>query len=294
MSAGLGKRAWTVGVWWALVCAAPQPARAEPGAAAGELNEPLAVSGDVERAARTAFEAGIEAAKAADFARARSLFVRSRELVPKPSTLINLAVVDLHLGLSDEAMTVLDELLRVAKGSEYERMRERAERLRVDAQALHDAQVGSALGPLDRVTAPVPAEPAPLPPVEPPPPRKVSEALPAEPLRAPPAEPRSPTGARVLIGSGVVLAAASVATGAGWWRNRNHALDRCSRDDGVVCAQRGEISAQRTGAMITTLGLDAVAVGLALGGGLWLARRSEARTLSLAPFGAGLAVNGAF
>jgi hypothetical protein len=57
MAAGLGKRAWMVGVWWALVCAAPHPARAQP--AAAELAEPLASSGDVELAARTAFEAGI-------------------------------------------------------------------------------------------------------------------------------------------------------------------------------------------------------------------------------------------
>ena len=93
---------------------------------------------DAGSEARAAFERGVEASRAARWQDARREFERSRDLVVKPSTLFNLAVADVRLGLGREALVALDAFERIATDQHAE-MLERAYTLRAEAERLADA-----------------------------------------------------------------------------------------------------------------------------------------------------------
>lgn len=97
------------------------------------------VSGPSARAdsaseARTAFQKGVEASREQRWDDARREFMRSRDLVVKPSTLFNLAVADMKLGLVDEALEALDTFERLASAADHAAMLERAAALRAEAE----------------------------------------------------------------------------------------------------------------------------------------------------------------
>jgi tetratricopeptide (TPR) repeat protein len=89
---------------------------------------------DTASEARSAFELGVEASRAQRWEDARREFERSRDLVVKPSTLFNLAVADLKLGLSEAAIEALDAFERMASTSDHADMLERAKALRAEAE----------------------------------------------------------------------------------------------------------------------------------------------------------------
>jgi hypothetical protein len=123
-------------VLWVLACV-PQQARA-----------------DADEDARVLFVAGVEASRAERWQDARDSFKRSVELVPKPSTLINLAVVELKLGLAREALLTLEAFERLASPAEHQAMLERARALKRAAQAelKGSTETGAALRELQDVT----------------------------------------------------------------------------------------------------------------------------------------------
>jgi tetratricopeptide (TPR) repeat protein len=89
---------------------------------------------DAASEARTAFERGVEASREQRWGDARREFQRSRDRVVKPSTLFNLAVADMKLGLVDEALEALTAFERSASPSEHASMLERAKALRAEAE----------------------------------------------------------------------------------------------------------------------------------------------------------------
>jgi hypothetical protein len=90
--------------------------------------------------AREAFERGVEASREQRWQAARLEFQHSRALVVKPSTLFNLAVCDLKLGLGREALDALDAFAQIANPGEHGAMLERAVALRAEAERLEDAE----------------------------------------------------------------------------------------------------------------------------------------------------------
>lgn len=97
------------------------------------------VHADAASDARAAFERGVAASRAERWEEARREFQASRALVVKPSTLFNLAVVDLKLGLFDEAIAALDAFETLADPREHADMRERAAGMRAQAERERDA-----------------------------------------------------------------------------------------------------------------------------------------------------------
>jgi len=95
---------------------------------------------DANQDARTSFEQGVEASRAQRWDDARQLFKRSLELVPKPSTLFNLAIANIKLGHGGEALEELDALELLATPSEHAAILERARILRAQAQALVESK----------------------------------------------------------------------------------------------------------------------------------------------------------
>jgi tetratricopeptide (TPR) repeat protein len=89
--------------------------------------------------ARTAFERGVAASQEGRWEDARLEFQRSRALVVKPSTLLNLAVANLKLGQVGEALEALDAFAQVANANEHAAMLERAAALRADAEHMQEA-----------------------------------------------------------------------------------------------------------------------------------------------------------
>jgi tetratricopeptide (TPR) repeat protein len=81
-----------------------------------------------------AFQRGVEASREQRWDEARQEFLRSRELVVKPSTLFNLAIADMKLRLIDEALEALDAFERLASPTEHATMLERAAALRAEAE----------------------------------------------------------------------------------------------------------------------------------------------------------------
>ncbi|HEY6876629.1 MAG TPA: hypothetical protein VI299_01370 [Polyangiales bacterium] len=102
------------------------------------------VHADAKTDARTTFELGVEASHAQKWDEARTYFQRSLELLPKASTMFNLAVADIKLGLGREALEQLDAFERAASPSEHAQMLERAQVLRPQAQALVDSEQATA------------------------------------------------------------------------------------------------------------------------------------------------------
>ncbi|MDB4989401.1 MAG: hypothetical protein JWN04_4579 [Myxococcaceae bacterium] len=89
--------------------------------------------------ARTTFERGVVASRASQWGEARMQFERSLALVPMPSTMFNLALAYLKLGLGREALAQLDAFERAATVEEHSAMLARAQVLRPQAQALVDS-----------------------------------------------------------------------------------------------------------------------------------------------------------
>jgi tetratricopeptide (TPR) repeat protein len=102
------------------------------------LSFPEGARADAAGEARAAFERGVEATRAARWQDARREFQRSRDLVVKPSTLFNLAVADVKLGLGQEAIQALDAFQTIAT-DQHSEMLERAQALRAEAERLMDA-----------------------------------------------------------------------------------------------------------------------------------------------------------
>lgn len=94
---------------------------------------------DTDALARKSFEDGVAASNEARWQEARRAFQRSLELVVKPSTLFNLAVADLKLGLTQEALDALDRFQQLANPKQHAGMLERAAALRAEAERSKEA-----------------------------------------------------------------------------------------------------------------------------------------------------------
>lgn len=251
-----------------------------------------------ERAAKAAFEAGVQAAQAHDYARARVLFLRSRELAVRASTLLNLALADLKLGLFDEALFALDAI-ETPSSPEQERLRERARDVKAQIeQARREVAAEDSASP---------------PPPEAPPAVGVaaSRELPlssvalaiarvAEPKREAAVRsrspPRSPTpadtpanarlaGPRALLVAAGLLGGAAIGT-AIWWADRGDAAEACRPGGGAVCAEYRQIAREYDAAVASTIALGVSAIGLLAGGAVWLAhRKRDHRAASVTPWG---------
>jgi tetratricopeptide (TPR) repeat protein len=108
------------------------------------LCAPRQVHADATTEARTTFELGVEASRAQKWEEARAQFSRSLQLLPKASTMFNLAVADLKLGLGREALQQLDAFEQAASPTEHTQMLERARVLRPQAQKLVDNEQANA------------------------------------------------------------------------------------------------------------------------------------------------------
>src|SRR5262245_33259877 len=96
-----------------------------------------------EEEARELFEAGITASRAGRWDDARNAFERSHRLIPKPSTLLNLAIAQLALEQAQEALISLAALQRLADPREHASLLDAASKLRVEAQEALAAQAAS-------------------------------------------------------------------------------------------------------------------------------------------------------
>lgn len=85
--------------------------------------------------ARSLFEAGVAAGRQTRWSEAEELFQRSRALVEKPNTLLNLAIVQINLGRGREALATLDRLEAIATPAEHATVLERAGALRIEARS---------------------------------------------------------------------------------------------------------------------------------------------------------------
>lgn len=253
------------------------------GSFAGHASSARAQASDQarEREARAEFEAGVTAAQAADYARARAHFLRSRQLVVKASTLLNLALADLKLGLVDEALFALDAIEAPAEGPHQERLRRRAREMRSEVEALRDA-IASKRSAEAPTTAPSEANVDPeheadvrdAPAVEetqaPPAARSVALIENARSLPSAPRETPSLTGPRTLLAVGGVLGAAAIGTTL-WWRHRDRDYDVCLHPRaGTRCPEQAVIGRERRAAIGVTAALGGAAVALIATGAIWL------------------------
>jgi len=85
--------------------------------------------------ARTLFEDGVRMSRDERWAEALDRFRRSRALVPRPSTLFNIAIALDRLGRARESIAAIDEYLTVSDPVRDETDRAEAMRLRVEAEA---------------------------------------------------------------------------------------------------------------------------------------------------------------
>lgn len=285
------------------------------GVAAGVAVNPVAAQAQggaqhasVEEDARRAFEAGVAAARRDALGEARAAFERSCSLLAKPTTLLNLALVDLQLGDAPAALAALDELDALAQGPEHARVRERARALRAEAHAALGTAPAAAAppeggAPPEVAPAALASHEAAL--------RAPLAATPAAPLEGPhttplqethalaPGPQRSRRGPRALLAAAGVLTAGAIASGL-WLRGRNQAVDACSAPDGRTCREQDAIDAERTAAVALTAGLATAGGALFVGSALWTWRRHRseaprlASTWQLMPHGLGLSARGRF
>lgn len=96
-----------------------------------------APSSDEARAleARTLFEEGVRASREERWAEALDFFRRSRALVPRPSTLFNVAIALDRLGRVRASIAAIDEYLAISDPEADAADRREAMRLRVEAEA---------------------------------------------------------------------------------------------------------------------------------------------------------------
>jgi tetratricopeptide (TPR) repeat protein len=235
-----------------------------------------------EREAKALFEAGVEAAKVEDYKRAREYFQRSRQLVVKASTLLNLAIADFKLGLVEEALFALDAIEAPADGPEQERLRKRARKLRGEVAALRESSMAQ--------SAPVqPSEPAETSApavlssesVKPPTSVQIPSATPSQPSapeRSKHATSELPSlvAPRVLLALGGALGAGTIGT-ALWWRDRSLKNDECLHARELRCNEQQQIAREQKAAMALTLSLGISAALFVTSGAVWLVRRKSDR-----------------
>lgn len=109
------------------ILATPSVARAQ------DVPPPTDESAALE--ARTLFEDGVRMSREERWAEALDRFRRSRALVPRPSTLFNIAIALDRLGRARESIAAIDEYLASSDPARDEGDRGEAMRLRVEAQA---------------------------------------------------------------------------------------------------------------------------------------------------------------
>lgn len=85
--------------------------------------------------ARTLFEEAVRMSREERWAEALDLFRRSRALMPRPSTLFNIAIALDRLGRARESIAAIDEYLTISDPARDEADRREAMRLRVEAEA---------------------------------------------------------------------------------------------------------------------------------------------------------------
>lgn len=220
---------------------------------------------DAAQEARVLFDAGVGASGAERWAQAREYFKASLALSTKVTTLLNLAVAEVKLGLGHDAIRTLDAFDRVADPAAHGAMIERARALRVLAESAAEREAEGAIPFNAGTAAPASAatgtasEPSPTP----------SDAKPASVgphdetlstartptpdstkslstgLRAP--APPSLRLPRLLLAGGGVSIAIAVAGGVGWYARAN-SLERCAShvprcDNGAVVARERNIAA---------------------------------------------------
>jgi len=212
-------------------------------------------SAEAEGAQRE-FEAGLAAFERGDLPVARARFESSAQQFPRPSTLINLALVELRLGLPAEALSAVEELDALlttgAQQSSRERFAERAVALRREVEEqLRLRRLSQRPSAPAAPSAPPTRPPADAPPTQPSP----SRFLP-----------------RLIAGTGGVLGLAAVGTGAIWWREVEQNMAACHGEEGATCLELKQISRQRRAAMQTTIALGSVAAVLGIGAAAWLFR----------------------
>lgn len=211
-----------------------------------------------ERAAeaRASFERGVQASEQGDWPRARSEFLQSLTIVRKATTLFDLALSELRLGMGDAALRTLDELTNSADPKTHQHLLDRVPALRLEAEGLITRARLRAL-----------------------------EAKLTQQRRASVTAPPAPSHrAAWLLGGGAAVVAASIGAGL-WWHDRADSADRCQRDDGVTCNEEAQIDRQLSSAKVTTIALAASGVGL-LAAGTWLftkQRRAQHVELTLSP-----------
>ena len=203
---------------------------------------------DTAQEAFEAFQKGVEASQAEHWQEARAYFMKSREAFEKPSTLFNLAVANLELGLAEEALEALDAFDRSASPDSHREMIIRAHSLRKRARELLRSQ---------------PEPPAARPRPEP---DTATNEPPTVPTGREAAVDRTPVG-RALVGTAAALAAAIPAS-AFWWRDRNQSADECVSP----CDNADRIDLERRLAIGTTVSLSAAALAMAIGGVTLLVR----------------------
>jgi len=103
--------------------------------AAGAQDVPPPTDESAALEARTLFEDGVRMSREERWAEALDRFRRSRALVPRPSTLFNIAIALDRLGRARESIAAIDEYLTISDPVRDEADRREAVRLRVEAQA---------------------------------------------------------------------------------------------------------------------------------------------------------------
>ncbi len=227
------------------------------------------VHADAAQEARVLFDAGVGASGAERWDQARDYFKRSLALAQKATTLLNLAIAEVKLGLGHEALATLDTFDRVADPALHADLIGPANELRRLAleaarkQPPNAAVVTETAAPLPvpdsdkadpALSSTIPSvKPEPISPDQHVPPKQISRRLPIG----------------LLIGA-AMLTGGSVA-GAIGWRERVGKLDDC-RTRVPPCTNEDQVKRQRNlGLGIMTVA-GAGALGMALAGTLLLLR----------------------